>query len=99
MNRAVRIHLDATPAPVSFPIVVQADLRDAWAVLSCHGQQWFLFSRLTARLLRLPASDLDGKSPAEVAEIVEAALDRLHDLPAIHPAALSASAFRLEDKS
>ena len=41
MNPAVRIHLDATPAPLGFPIPTQADLRDAWAVLSCGGEQWF----------------------------------------------------------
>ena len=99
MNPAVRIHLDATPAPLGFPIPTQADLRDAWAVLSCGGEQWFFFSPLTHRWLRLPASDLDGKTSAQVAMIVEDALDRLHALPAIHPAAQSAAASSLEDKS
>ncbi|KTR06878.1 hypothetical protein NS365_05440 [Aureimonas ureilytica] len=90
MNPAVRFHLDATPALVRFPIVTQANLRDAWAVLSYAGTQWFFYSLLTNRWLRLPVTDLDGKTPAE---IVEDALDRLHLLPAIHPAARSAQSF------
>lgn len=84
MNPALRAHLDATVPPIALTPVQIADLRDADAVCTLGGTQWMLRSRSTARWLRLPVSNLDGRTQVEVEAIIEDALDRLDALPALH---------------
>lgn len=83
MNPSVRFHLDATPVPIGFTIPQIADLRGVDAVLVVEAH-WWLRSRRTARWLRLPVADMDGLDAAGRARVVETALDRLDDLPALH---------------
>lgn len=84
MNPRLQSHLDATVPPIALTPVQIADLRDTDAVLTLGGTQWMLRSRSTARWLRLPVSDLDGRTQVEIESIVEDALDRLDALPALH---------------